>query len=257
MAQQAPQIYDLPQLHRQMIEVLGVKNADKLVPTKDDAKPTDPISENMDALTGKPLQAFIYQDHDAHIAAHVSFMKDPQVAQMVGQNPQAQRIMASLQAHIAEHLGFTYRKQIEEKLGVPLPAPNKELPEEIEVELSRLIAKASAQLTQSKQQQAAQQQAQINQAQDPVFQIQQAELQIKQAEVQRKTAKDQMDAKFKQTELQQKALKNKADVAIDRAELAIQAKKEGVKLDLQKDQADKNIKMQLLNKITDSGGNNF
>ena len=256
MAQQAPQIYDLPQLHRQMIEVLGVKNADKLVPTKDDAKPTDPISENMDALTGKPLQAFIYQDHDAHIAAHVSFMKDPQVAQMVGQNPQAQRIMASLQAHIAEHLGFTYRKQIEEKLGVPLPAPNKELPEEIEVELSRLIAKASAQLTQSKQQQAAQQQAQ-QQAQDPVFQIQQAELQIKQAEVQRKTAKDQMDAKFKQTELQQKALKNKADVAIDRAELAIQAKKEGVKLDLQKDQADKNIKMQLLNKITDSGGNNF
>ena len=256
MAQQAPQIYDLPQLHRQMIEVLGVKNADKLVPTKDDAKPTDPISENMDALTGKPLQAFIYQDHDAHIAAHVSFMKDPQVAQMIGQNPQAQRIMASLQAHIAEHLGFTYRKQIEEKLGVPLPAPNKELPEEIEVELSRLIAKASAQLTQSKQQQAAQQQAQ-QQAQDPVFQIQQAELQIKQAEVQRKTAKDQMDAKFKQTELQQKALKNKADVAIDRAELAIQAKKEGVKLDLQKDQADKNIKMQLLNKITDSGGNNF
>ena len=230
--------------------------AQRVVPTKDDAKPTDPISENMDALTGKPLQAFIYQDHDAHIAAHVSFMKDPQVAQMIGQNPQAQRIMASLQAHIAEHLGFTYRKQIEEKLGVPLPAPNKELPEEIEVELSRLIAKASAQLTQSKQQQAAQQQAQ-QQAQDPVFQIQQAELQIKQAEVQRKTAKDQMDAKFKQTELQQKALKNKADVAIDRAELAIQAKKEGVKLDLQKDQADKNIKMQLLNKITDSGGNNF
>jgi hypothetical protein len=118
MAQQAPQIYDLPQLHRQMIEVLAFKNADKLVPTKDDAKPADPISENMDVLNGKPMKAFIYQDHEAHIAAHMAFMQDPQVAQLIGQNPQAKQIMASLQAHIAEHLGFKYRKQIEEKLGV-------------------------------------------------------------------------------------------------------------------------------------------
>jgi hypothetical protein len=115
MAQSAPQIYDLPQLHRQMIEVLGVKNADKLVPTRDDAKPTDPVSENMDALVGKPMRAFIYQDQEAHIATHTSFMQDPQIAQMIGQNPQAQQIMASLQAHIAEHLGFQYRQQIEER----------------------------------------------------------------------------------------------------------------------------------------------
>ena len=113
MAQSAPQIYDLPQLHRQMIDVLGVKNADKLVPVKDDINPTDPVSENMAALVGKPMRAFIYQDHDAHIATHTSFMQDPMIAQTIGQNPQAQQIMASLQAHIAEHLGFSYRKQIE------------------------------------------------------------------------------------------------------------------------------------------------
>ena len=126
MSQSAPQIYDLPQLHRQMIEVLGVKNADKLVPVKDDITPTDPVSENMAALVGKPLRAFLYQDHDAHITTHTSFMQDPMIAQTIGQNPQAQQIMASLQAHIAEHLGFSYRKQIEERLGVPLPHPDKE-----------------------------------------------------------------------------------------------------------------------------------
>jgi len=139
MAQAAPQIYDLPQLHRQMIEVLGVKNADKLVPTKEDIKPADPVSENMNALVGKPMKAFIYQDHDAHIATHTAFMQDPMVAQLIGQNPQAKQIVASLQAHIAEHLGFNYRKQMEEKLGAPLPPPNEELPKEVEVNLSMII----------------------------------------------------------------------------------------------------------------------
>jgi hypothetical protein len=236
MAQQAPQIYDLPQLHRQMIEVLGVKNADKLVPTKDDAKPTDPVSENMDALVGKPVRAFIYQDHQAHIATHMSFMKDPQIAQMIGQNPQAQQIMASLQAHIAEHLGFQYRQQIEEKLGAPLPAPNEELPEEVEVQLARLVADAGQQLTQANQQKAAQQQAQ-QQQQDPAFQLQQMETQAKVQEVQRKAAKDQMDAQFKQATLQQKAQKDLVDSAleaeklkIDQQELQLDAQKEGVKL---------------------------
>ena len=132
MAQTAPQIYDLPYLHRQMIETLGVKNADKIVPTAEDQKPRDPVSENMSALVGKPLKAFIYQDHDAHIAAHTSFMQDPMIAASIGQNPMAQQIMASLQAHIAEHLGFSYRKQIEERLGVPLPPPDEELPEDME-----------------------------------------------------------------------------------------------------------------------------
>jgi len=236
MAQQAPQIYDLPQLHRQMIEVLGVKNADKLVPTKDDAKPTDPVSENMDALIGKPIRAFIYQDHQAHITTHMSFMKDPMMAQMIGQNPQAQQIMASLQAHIAEHLGFQYRQQIEEKLGAPLPAPNEELPEEVEVQLARLVADAGQQLTQANQQKAAQQQAQ-QQQQDPAFQLQQMETQAKVQEVQRKAAKDQMDAQLKQAALQQKAQKDLVDSAleaeklkIDQQELQLDAQKEGVKL---------------------------
>jgi hypothetical protein len=236
MAQQAPQIYDLPQLHRQMIEVLGVKNADKLVPIKDDAKPTDPVSENMDALIGKPVRAFIYQDHQAHIATHMSFMKDPMMAQMIGQNPQAQQIMASLQAHIAEHLGFQYRQQIEEKLGAPLPAPNEELPEEVEVQLARLVADAGQQLTQANQQKAAQQQAQ-QQQQDPAFQLQQMETQAKVQEVQRKAAKDQMDAQLKQAALQQKAQKDLVDSAleaeklkIDQQELQLDAQKEGVKL---------------------------
>ena len=236
MAQSAPQIYNLPQLHRQMIEVLGVKNADKLVPTKDDAKPTDPVSENMDALIGKPIKAFIYQDHQAHIAAHTSFLQDPMIMQMIGQNPQAKQIMASLQAHIAEHLGFQYRQQIEERLGAPLPQPNEELPEEIEVELSRLVADAGKQLTQSHQQQAAQQKAQ-QQAQDPMFQLQQAELQVKQAEVQRKAAKDQVDAQMKSEQMQLQKAKSMTDamlkaeqINVDKTELALEAEKDGIKL---------------------------
>ena len=236
MSQTAPQIYDLPQLHRQMIEVLGVKNADKLVPTKDDAKPTDPISENMDALVGKPLKAFIYQDHDAHIATHQSFMQDPMVMQMIGQNPQAKPIMAALQAHIAEHLGFSYRKQIEDKLGVSLPPPNEALPEQVEVNLARLVADAGKQLTQQHQQQAAQQQAQ-QKAQDPVIQLQQAELQLRQQEVQRKAQKDQADLQVKQAELELKARDQMQDAQMDQAELALkeqelvlEAKKDGIKM---------------------------
>jgi len=236
MSQQAPQIYNLPQLHRQMIEVLGVKNADKLVPTEDDVKPTDPVSENMNALTGTPIKAFLTQDHEAHIAAHQSFMQDPMIAQTIGQNPQAQQIMAALQAHIAEHLGFRYRKQMEEKLGVALPPPNEELPEEIEVQLSRLISEGGKQLTQQHQQEAAQKAAQQKQ-QDPVIQLQQAELQVKQQDVQRKAQKDQMDAQLKQAELQRKMQKDQADVAVDqqqleieRQELEIDAQKAGAKL---------------------------
>jgi hypothetical protein len=236
MAQQAPQIYNLPQLHRQMIEVLGVKNADKLVPTEDDVKPTDPVSENMNALTGTPIKAFLSQDHEAHIAAHQSFMQDPMIAQTIGQNPQAQQIMAALQAHIAEHLGFRYRKQMEDKLGVALPPPNEELPEEIEVQLSRLISEGGKQLTQQHKQEAAQKQAQQKQ-QDPVIQLQQAELQVKQQDVQRKAQKDQMDAQLKQAELQRKMQKDQADVAVDqqqleieRQELEIDAQKAGAKL---------------------------
>ena len=236
MSQTAPQIYNLPQLHRQMIEVLGVKNADKLVPTKDDAIPTDPVSENMDALVGKPMKAFIYQDHEAHIAAHVSFIQDPMIAQSIGQNPKAQQIMAALQAHIAEHTGFQYRKQIEEKLGVPLPSPNAELAEEVEVNLARLIAQAGAEVSQEHQQQMAQQQAQ-QQAQDPLFQMKQAELQLKGQEEQRKAQKDQADIQLQTAELERKSKKDQADAMIEaerlkleEQEVQIDAQKAGAKL---------------------------
>jgi hypothetical protein len=236
MSQQAPQIYNLPVLHREMMEVLGIKNADKIVPTKADAKPTDPVSENMDALIGKPMRSFIYQDHQAHIATHMSFMQDPMIAQMIGQNPQAQQIMASLQAHIAEHLGFQYRQQIEEKLGAPLPDPNAELPQEVEVQLSRLVADAGRQLTQANQQQQAQQQAQ-QQQQDPMFQLQQAEVQIKAQEVQRKAAKDQADAQYKGEQLKLQTAKSMTDamlkaeeLKVDKTQLAIDAEVKGVEM---------------------------
>jgi hypothetical protein len=261
MSQSAPQIYNLPQLHRQMIEVLGVKNADKLVPTTDDAKPTDPVSENMDALVGKPMKAFIYQDHEAHIATHQAFMQDPQIMQMIGQNPQAKPIMAALQAHIAEHLGFNYRKQMEEKLGAPLPPPNEELPEQVEVNLAKLVADAGKQLTQQHQQQAAQQQAQ-QKAQDPVVQMQQAELQIKQQEVQRKEAKDQLDAQMKQAELELKARDQMQDAQIDQAELAlkqqelqIDAQKVGAKLAADRRKDNTKLDLDLLKTMKDSNNN--
>ena len=261
MSQSAPQIYDLPQLHRQMIEVLGVKNADKLVPTEDDAKPTDPVSENMNALVGKPMKAFIYQDHDAHIATHMAFMQDPMIMQSIGQNPQAKPIMAALQAHIAEHLGFRYRKQVEEKLGAPLPPPGEQLPEQVEVNLARLVADAGKQLTQQHQQQAAQQQAQ-QKAQDPVIQMQQAELQIKQQEVQRKAAKDQMDAQVKQAELELKARDQMQDAQIDQAELALkeqelmlEAKKDGVKMAAERRKNNAKADVDLLKAMKDPNNN--
>jgi hypothetical protein len=238
MAQQAPQIYNLPQLHRQMIEVLGVKNADKLVPIEDDQKPTDPVSENMNVLIGKPVKAFIYQDHDAHIAAHTSFMQDPMIAQTMGQNPQAQQLMAALQAHIAEHLGFSYRKQIEERLGAPLPVPGEELPEEIEVQLARLVAEAGKQLTQEHQQQAAQQQAQ-QQAQDPMFQLQQGELKVKQAEVARKQAKDQADLQLDEQKL-----------ALERERLQMESQRNANQTSSQDRQAQQKMRVDVMKHVT-------
>ena len=204
LAQQAPQIYDLPQLHRQMIEVLGIKNADKLVPTEDDEKPKDPISENMGFLKGEPTRAFIYQDQDAHIAVHTTFMKDPMIAQQMGQNPMAQQMMAAIQAHIAEHLAFSYRRKIEEQMGVPLPPPGEQLPEQVEVQLSQLVAQASAQLLNANMGKAQQAQAQQMQ-QDPLIQMQQAEIAIKKQEADTKAKKSEGELAIKQAELELKA----------------------------------------------------
>jgi hypothetical protein len=203
LAQGAPQIYNLPLLHRQMIEVLGVKNADKLVPIDDDMTPRDPVSENMSFLTGKPTKAFIYQDHDAHIAVHTSMMQDPVIMSQMGQNPMAQQMQAAIMAHVAEHVAFQYRTKIEQRLGATLPMPDTEMPEDIEVQLSKLVAQAAKQLLEIDKGQVAQQQAQ-QKMQDPVVQMQQAELQIKQQDAQTKAQKVQGDLAIKQAELQLK-----------------------------------------------------
>lgn len=227
LSQTAPQIYDLPQLHRQMIEVLGVKNADKLVPIDDDMKPRDPVSENMAFLNGKPTKAFIYQDHEAHIAVHTALMQDPLMAAQIGQNPQAQKMMAEIQAHIAEHLAFAYRKKIEEQLGVPMPAPDSELPEELEVNLSRLVAQAAQQVLAQSKGQAQQQQAQ-QAAQDPMVQMQQQELQIKQSEVQRKATKDEADALLRAKQLELQERKQLADEELKEQANVVNAYRAGV-----------------------------
>ena len=204
LSQGAPQIYNLPQLHRQMIEVLGVKNADKLVPIDDDLKPRDPVSENMSFLTAKPTKAFIFQDHDAHIAVHVSMMQDPVVMSQIGQNPMAQQMQAAIMAHVAEHVAFQYRTKIQEQLGATLPPPDAELDEKTEAQLSKLVAQAATQLLNLDKAKVAQQQA-MQQAQDPIVQMQQAELQIKQQEAQTKQQKVQGELQLKAQELQLKA----------------------------------------------------
>jgi hypothetical protein len=229
LAQQAPQLYDLAQLHRQMLEVLGIRNASKLVKIEDDQKPKDPISENMDVVRMKPLKAFSYQDHKAHIAAHMSFMQDPMTAQMIGQNPQAQQMGAAIQAHIAEHYAFDYRNMIEQQVGGPLPPADEPMSEEFETALSRMVAQAAQQLTQQHQAEQAQQQAQ-QQQQDPIIQMQQQELQLKGQDLQRKSQKDQTDAQLKmqQQQIEQERIASQERVAMEQ----IQSKEEqaGIKM---------------------------
>ena len=218
LAQQSPQIYNMPLLHRQMLEVLGIRNAAKLVPMEDDEKPTDPVTENMNVLRGKPVKAFMYQDHQAHIQVHTTAMQNPKIQQILGMNPQiAQMMQAAMTAHINEHVGMEYRKQIEATLGVSIPVIDEEddeqvLPKSVEVELSRLMAQASTKLLGQAQQEAQAQQAQ-QQAQDPLIQMQMQELQIKQAEQQRKATKDQVDAILKAQQ-----------IAVDQERVATQAK---------------------------------
>jgi hypothetical protein len=194
LAQQAPQLYDLGQLHRQMLEVLGIKNAKKLVKIEDDQMPEDPITENMNLLNMKPVKAFLYQDHQAHITVHMNAMKDPKIAALIGQNPQAQAIQAAALAHIQQHLAFEYRKQMEQLMGMPLPTGEEDeaIPKELELQISQMASQASDALLQRNQTEIAAQQAQQAQ-QDPVIQMQMQELQLKQTEEQRKSAKDQAD----------------------------------------------------------------
>jgi hypothetical protein len=202
LAQTAPQLYNLPLLHRQMIEVLGIKNAAKLVPVEDDATPVDPVQENQNALTGKPNKAFLEQDHQAHISVHTSMMQNPKIMSMVQQTPQGQAIMAALQAHINEHLAFAYRTEVEKTIGLLLPTEKQEknMEPEVAAQVAQLSAQASMRMTQQAQAQAAQQQAQ-QQAQDPIIQMQQQELQLKMQELQLKQQKQQIDAAAKADQL--------------------------------------------------------
>ena len=231
MAQMSPDIYNLPELHRRMLEVLGIKNPDKLVPLPDDQKAVDPISENVNALNGVPLKAFQFQDHQSHIQVHMAAMQDPQIQQMVGQNPKAPMIMAAMQAHIAEHVGFEYRRQVEAQLGMALPAQNEPLPAQAEQAIAGLMAQAAQQVLQQHQQQAAQQQAQ-QQQQDPLIQMQQQELQIRQAEVQ-----------IKQQEVQIKAQQAQAQAAIEQAKLQNSAQMHAQKLALEKEKIGGNLQL--------------
>ena len=244
LAQSAPQLYNLPLLHRQMIEVLGIKNAQKLVPMEDDEIPTDPVQENMNILMGKPVKAFIEQDHQAHLQVHMSAMQDPKMQQIIGQNPQAQVQMAAMLAHINEHVAMEYRKQIEATIGLPLPTEeqNKQMSPEVAAQVAQLAAQASQQLLAKSQGEVAQQQAQ-QAAQDPLVQMQQQELQIKMQELQLKQQKQQQDAAAKAEQLRieqariaaQKeiaAMQVGANAAVQRQKLQAQQKTEGVRMGL-------------------------
>jgi hypothetical protein len=228
MAQANPQIYDQVELNRQMLEVLGVKNIGKLIPNADDKKPKDPVSENMDIINGKPTKAFIYQDHQAHLQVHMAAMQDPKLMQMMSQNPMAQTIQAAALAHINEHIAFEYRKQLEEQLGVPLPKPDENLPEDVEVELSRLTAAAAQKLLQKDQAEMQQQQAQ-QQQQDPLIQMQQQELAIKQQESQAKAQKMMADTQIDQ----QRVELEKAKLELEKAKIDSHERLEGAKLGAQ------------------------
>jgi len=220
-----------------MLQVLGIKNADALIPTEMEQKPRDPVSENMSFLTGKPTKAFIYQDHKAHIATHMSLIQDPMIMQMIGQSPMGQQMMSAVMAHIAEHMAFEYRNQIEQQLGVQMTAPDAELDEQTEVQISRLVAQAAQQLLQSNQQQAQQAQAQ-EMAQNPQLQMQQAELQLKAQELQRKEADSQRDFAIAQEKIR-----------LERERLAVETQKEQLRLQAQQRNSDKQMRADMLKTV--------
>jgi len=242
MAQATPQVYDMVELNRQMLEVLGIKNIGKLVPSAEDQKPKDPVAENMAILNMKPVKAFAHQDHEAHIQVHVAAIQDPKIAALVGQHPQAQAIMAAAMAHINEHVAFQYRKQIEEMLGVPLPQTKEDevIPQDIENQIASMMAMASAKLLQKNQAEVAQQQAQ-EAAQDPVVQMQQQELALKAQEVELKKQKLQIDAATKsdQLDIERERIEAQKEIAgmqvgaksaKDRAELEARQEESGVRM---------------------------
>jgi hypothetical protein len=247
LAQQAPQLYDLAQLHRQMLEVLGIKNAKKLVKLEDDQLPEDPITENMNILNLRPVKAFLYQDHEAHIKVHMNAMQDPKIAQLMGQNPQAQAIAAAAMAHIQEHLAFAYKKQMEEIMGIPLPAEEQEeaIPRDMEVQISQMASQAADVLLQRNKTEVAAQQAQ-QAAQDPVIQMQAKELELKQAEEQRKAMKDQADAASDAARLEIERERIASQERIAGAQLLAKTEKDAMEVEIKRMQ--ELSKMQQFNK---------
>ena len=245
MAQQNPDIYDLKELNRQMLEVLGVKNIGKLIPTEDDAKTADPVTENMNMVNGTPVKAFLFQDHKAHIAVHRTFRDDPLVREMIGQNPKAPQMQAAMEAHLAEHLAFQYRLEIEKQLGVPLPKEDEVLPENIQNQVARLSADAAQKLLQQNQADATQKQAQKMQ-EDPLIQMQQQELQIKQQESQAKAQKmqadTQLDAAKLELERQKLEVTTQRDVMLEQARITSQETIAGAKIGADAEMESKQIR---------------
>jgi hypothetical protein len=230
LAQQQPQLFNMPFLYRQMLDVLGIKNGAKLIPMPEDQKPMDPVTENQNVLMMKPVKAFAYQDHQAHIAVHMSAMQDPKIQSLLQNNPMAQQLQAAMMAHINEHLGFQYRVEIENQLGVSLPpqtdasGEDVHIDPEMEAKLAPLLAQAAQKMLAQNQSQMQQQQAQ-QQAQDPLVQLQQQEMQLKTQEQQRKAAKDQSDAQFKAEQLKLEAQKAMMQTATQRKQIDVDALK--------------------------------
>jgi hypothetical protein len=236
LAQQAPQLYDMGKLHRQMLEVLGIQDASDIIKLPDEIKPADPVTENMMIMKQEPVKVFTYQDHEAHIAVHMAAAQDPKIMQMIGQSPFAQVIQQNMAAHITEHVAAQYRKEIEKQLGVALPPQNEPLPEDLEIEVSRLTQEAAAKLLQKDQAEAQQEQVQ-KQQQDPIVQMQQEEVKLKQAELQHKirmdTAKLELDAKKIEAQNQREGARLGVKLATDLDNSQRADQREGAKLGIQ------------------------
>tara|TARA_S200002703_G_scaffold42819_2_gene37225 strand:+ start:3846 stop:6353 length:2508 start_codon:yes stop_codon:yes gene_type:complete len=258
LSQQAPQMYDLPELHRQMLDVLGIQDADSIIPLSEDATPRDPVSENMDVLNGKPLKAFSYQDHDSHIQIHMNAIQDPKIQQLVGQSPMAGTIQAAMAAHIQEHLGYKYRREIEKELGVELPPENEPLPEDVEVKLSRLVAEASDRLFRKDvmEEQMRENQEKLN---DPVFQLQQQELQLEAADLERKAQTDtaRMVAKMKEAQMRQETelIRIKSQERMEGARLGVQIAQESLESQQRQEDASKKQVLDTAKILADVGKN--
>ena len=256
LAQQAPQMYDMPELHRQMLDVLGIRDADTIIPLTKEKKPRDPVSENMDVLNGKPLKAFSYQDHEAHIQVHMNAIQDPKITNLVSQSPMAGNIQAAMAAHIQEHLGFLYRREIEKQMGVELPPEGEPLPEDVEVKLSRLVAEASDRLFRKDVMEEQQKKA-MEKAQDPVIQMQQQELQLEAADLERKaqtdTARMIKDLKEAQMRQETELLRIKSQERMEGARLGVEIAKDALEAEQKKEDVQRRGVMDTAKILSDVG----